>query len=176
MATPHGAGVVSLMLSLKPAMTPAQVLTALRSSARTFPTGTGSDCTVGMCGAGIADAAAALAFAVPPTPQVTGRVNLALASSGGVMTVSSTHSAGCGPAGANNGDRSGANWGNGGGWNDASVDAWPDTLQVNFSGTKTLSEIDVYTVQDAYISPQGPTAAMSFSLYGITEIEAYGAP
>jgi len=60
MAAPHVTGVVSLMLSLNPTLTPAQILSTLQSSARAFPTGTGSDCTVTTCGAGIVDASAAV--------------------------------------------------------------------------------------------------------------------
>ena len=171
MATPHVAGVVSLMLSLKPAMTPAQVLTALRSSARAFPTGTGADCTTALCGAGIVDAAAALAVAVAPTPPVTGRVNLALPSSGGVMTASSTYSAGYGPAGANNGDRKGSAWGAGGGWNDATPNVSGDWLQADFGAAKSVGEIDLYMVQDNYANPAEPTAAMTFTQFGIADFE-----
>ena len=171
MATPHVAGVVSLMLSINPAMTPAQVLTALRSSARTFPTNTGSDCTTSMCGAGIVDAAAALAVAVPAPPPVPGRVNLALASSGAVMTASSTHSAGYGPAGAHNGDRKGSAWGAGGGWNDATPNVSGDWLQADFGAARNVGEIDVYMVQDDYASPAEPTAAMTFTQYGINDFE-----
>ena len=171
MATPHVAGVVSLMLSINPAMTPAQVLTALRSSARTFPTGTGADCTTALCGAGIVDAAAALAIAVPPPPPVTGRVNLAMASSGGVMTASSTHNAGHAPPGANNGDRKGSAWGAGGGWNDNTAYVWGDWLQVDLGVAKSVGEIDVFTVQDNYTNPAEPTEAMTFTKYGITDFE-----
>jgi serine protease len=69
MAAPHVTGIASLMLSLKPTLTPAQVLSIMTSTARAFPTGTGRDCTsnlasaigvVRYCGAGIIDAAAAL--------------------------------------------------------------------------------------------------------------------
>jgi subtilisin family serine protease len=60
MAAPHVTGIVSLMLSVYPTLTPAQVLSQLQSTARTFPTGTGSDCTTATCGAGIVDAAQAL--------------------------------------------------------------------------------------------------------------------
>ena len=59
MATPHVVGIVSLMLSANPSLTPAQVVTILQGTARPFPTATGSkggDCTTFKCGAGIADA------------------------------------------------------------------------------------------------------------------------
>ena len=171
MATPHVAGVVSLMLSLNASMTPAQVLTALKSSARAFPTGTGADCTAALCGAGIVDAAAALAIAVPPTSPVIGRVNLALASSGAVMSASSSYSAGYPPVGANNGDRKGSSWGAGGGWNDGTHYAWGDWLQADFGSAKSVAEINVFSVQDSYSNPTEPTEVMTFTQYGITDFE-----
>ncbi len=79
-ATPLVAGTVGLMLSVNPAMTPAQIKTALRNSARPFPT-TGADadvaacrapdgtdqlecyCTTTTCGAGLLDAQGAVALA-----------------------------------------------------------------------------------------------------------------
>ncbi|MEI6179615.1 MAG: S8 family serine peptidase [Chloroflexales bacterium] len=57
MATPHVTGIVSLMLSANPALTPAQVLQILQTTATPFPAG--SDCS-GRCGAGIVDAGAAV--------------------------------------------------------------------------------------------------------------------
>lgn len=68
MATPHVAGVVSLMFSVKPTLTPTQVLQILQSSSRKFPTGTGRDCTTTTCGAGMLDAAAAVRAAKAVTP------------------------------------------------------------------------------------------------------------
>ena len=56
MATPHVAGVVALLYSIKPTITPAEVKTALTSTARAFPA------TCSGCGAGIVDAAAAVAY------------------------------------------------------------------------------------------------------------------
>lgn len=57
MATPHVTGVVSLMLSVNPALTPAQVLGVLQATARPFSaTGYSFRCTTSTCGAGIADA------------------------------------------------------------------------------------------------------------------------
>lgn len=58
MATPHVAGVVSLMLSINSALTPTRVLNELQANARAFPTTLGLDCTTTTCGAGIVDAAA----------------------------------------------------------------------------------------------------------------------
>lgn len=173
MSAPHVAGVVSLMLSLNANLTPAQVLTALRSSARAFPTGTGGDCTVALCGAGIVDAAAALAVALPPppAPPPTGRVNLALPSSGAVISASSSYGAAFPATGANNGDRMGTNWGAGGGWNDATADVWGDWLQADFGSARSVAEISVFTVQNAYASPVEPTEALTFTQYGITDFE-----
>lgn len=98
-------------------------------------------------------------------------VNVAAQVNGGIVTASSTHSAGFAGAGANNGDRRGLNWGSGGGWNDATRDAFGDWLQVTFNGTYSISEIDVFTVQDSYAAPSEPTLSMTFSLYGLTAFQ-----
>ena len=58
MAAPHVAGLVSLLLAERPALTPAEVLDLLQTTARDFPAG--STCTPANCGPGIADAFAAL--------------------------------------------------------------------------------------------------------------------
>ena len=101
-------------------------------------------------------------------------VNVALASNGGVATASSTYS---GPYGnfpvqsVNNGDRKGLNWGAGGGWNDDTANSYPDWVQITFNSQKSISEIDVYTLQDSYDNPIEPTQNQSFSLYGITSFD-----
>lgn len=58
MATPHVAGVVSLMFSVDPTLTVNKVLQILQSTATAFPPG--STCTTSTCGSGIVNAAAAL--------------------------------------------------------------------------------------------------------------------
>jgi serine protease len=60
MAAPHVAGVVSLILSVNPGLSPAEVKALLQSTARAFPTGTGRDCTTSLCGAGIVNAGSAV--------------------------------------------------------------------------------------------------------------------
>jgi len=96
-------------------------------------------------------------------------INVAAAASGATAVASSIANSGFGPAGAINGDRRGASWGNGGGWNDATALDFPDWLEVDFAGAKTIGEIDVFSVQDAFWAPGEPTASMTFSQYGLTD-------
>ncbi len=112
------------------------------------------------------NAAIAISGAAPPP-----RVNVALASNGGTATASSTYSSGYAASGAINGDRRGQAWGADGGWNEATPNAWPDWLEVSFNGTKTLDEVDVFSVQDNYPAPIEPTPTMTFSLYGLRTFE-----
>lgn len=82
-SAPQAAGVAALMLSLNQALTPAGIIARIKQSARAFPTentlstcpnvATSGDtagqcnCTTATCGAGILDAAAAVAAALPTT-------------------------------------------------------------------------------------------------------------
>ena len=100
-------------------------------------------------------------------------VNVAAQVNGGVATASSSYSASYPASAVNNGDRRGLNWGNGGGWNDATGGAYPDWVQINFSSAQSIGEIDVFTVQDNYAAPAVPTQAMAFSLYGITAYQVH---
>lgn len=65
MATPVVSGVAALMLSANPKLTPDQVASLLKSSARAFPAACSG------CGAGIVDAAAAVAAATGTTSTTT---------------------------------------------------------------------------------------------------------
>jgi serine protease len=75
MAAPHVAGVVSLMLSINPNLTPAQVLALIQSTATPFPAG--STCSTSNCGSGIINAAAAVQ-AAQGAPTLNQRVFLPL--------------------------------------------------------------------------------------------------
>ena len=97
MAAPHVAGIASLMLSVSPALTPAQVLATMQTTARAFPTGTVRDCTsntnqvtstVKFCGSGIIDAAAAVAAAAAAStgaPAVTTSAASSIAATGATL-------------------------------------------------------------------------------------------
>ncbi len=61
MAAPHVAGVVALMFARDPSLTPGQVLNRLKASVRPFPPGTDCAGTTNVCGAGLLDAANAVA-------------------------------------------------------------------------------------------------------------------
>lgn len=105
--------------------------------------------------------------------KVTAQINVALASNGGVASASSQVNANFPVASIINGDRRGLNWGaggggQGGGWNDGTLNAWPDWVQVVFAGPRTIDHVVVYTLQDAYNAPVEPTDTMTFAQYGVT--------
>ncbi|MFT3790518.1 MAG: discoidin domain-containing protein [Rudaea sp.] len=97
--------------------------------------------------------------------------NVALATLGATVSASSTQSSAY-PAGSIiNGDRKGAAWSNGGGWNDATMSLFPDWIQVNFNGSQTINNVVVYTLQDAIHNPIEPTDSTTFTLYGLTAFD-----
>jgi YVTN family beta-propeller protein len=112
------------------------------------------------------------AFTVGPTPT---RKNLALASNGGSATASSTDGAGFPVSSLIDGDRAGRNWGNGGGWRDATPDAYPDWVEIAFAGTKTVDTVTVYSLQDWPANAVEPTDTTTFTEFGATSftVEAW---
>ena len=99
------------------------------------------------------------------------RINVALAANGGVATASSQLTANYPPSGAINGDRKGISWGAGGGWNDGTSNTYPDWIEVAFNGSKTIDEVDVFSMQDSYTAPVEPTPTMTFTLWGLRTFE-----
>jgi hypothetical protein len=88
---------------------------------------------------------------------------------GAIAVASSVYQddAGYGPQGVINGDRKGAEWSRGGGWNDASENSWPDWLDITFPTPRVISQIDLFSLQDEYEQPQVPTREMTFTRFGI---------
>ena len=64
MAAPHVSGVVSLLFSINPVISPSAVLGILQSTAKAFPGG--STCNTSICGSGIVDAGSAVAYLIQP--------------------------------------------------------------------------------------------------------------
>jgi RHS repeat-associated protein len=95
--------------------------------------------------------------------------NFALASNGATASASSAFQ-GFGPSGVINGDRKGLGIFQDGVWSTAQS-GFPAWLEVDFNGSKTISEIDVFTEQDNYNNPSEPTEAMTFSSYGLSGYE-----
>jgi serine protease len=85
MATPHVAGVAALMLAKNPNLTPDEVESKLKSTARAFPAACSG------CGTGIVDAAAAVNAAAPaPAPAPAPTSWTFCANEGGTCSVSGT--------------------------------------------------------------------------------------
>ena len=100
-------------------------------------------------------------------PTLSACKNVALASNGGVATALSTFP-GSEPGVVIDGDRRGA--GKAGTWASATKD-FPTWIEVAFSGSKSITEINVFTKQDDLASPVEPTETTTFSKYGLTEFE-----
>jgi len=66
MASPHIAGLAALMHAVNPTLTPTQISTAIQNTARPFIPGSLCSLNPGHCGAGIADAKAAVVAVMPP--------------------------------------------------------------------------------------------------------------
>jgi hypothetical protein len=90
-----------------------------------------------------------------------------LASNGGVASASSQLSGGA-PGIAIDNIKNLATTGT---WKDATPDAYPDWLQVDFNGSKTINEIDVYAVKDDFSNAVDPTENETFNYYGVTSFE-----
>lgn len=96
--------------------------------------------------------------------------NAAWAGNGGVASASSTYTSASGysVSAVNDGDRTGRSWGNGGGWNDNTFQAFPDYVQINFASAQFIDTITVYTLQDNFANGVDPSDTMTFTRWGVT--------
>jgi RHS repeat-associated protein len=100
------------------------------------------------------------------------RMNYARGSNGGTASASSTNGPTYPASAAINRERKGSGWGEAGaGWMDGTSNSYPDWIQVSFNGSKTIDEIDVFTLQDNYSNPSEPTESMTFSQYGLVDFQ-----
>jgi hypothetical protein len=104
-------------------------------------------------------------------PRPESSINVALASNGGHASASTTLG-NFSISSINNGWPV-ISWGqDGGGWNDTSPDVTPpEWVQVEFNESKTINEIDVFTLRDDYGVLSKPTIDMTFNSYGITDYD-----
>ena len=100
--------------------------------------------------------------------------NVAAASAGAVAWASSEYGAGFAASAAINGERAGRGWGSGSGWNDATP-TFPDWLQVQFAGPRTIDRVVLYSMQDSPFDPVEPVDGMTFRNYGVQDftVEAW---
>lgn len=109
-------------------------------------------------------------FDLPCECSLPSLTNHAASANGATVVASSTYvNPGYPASSAIDGEHIGLNWGNNGGWNDGTRDAYPDSLEINFSGTKTINRIAVYTVQNNFSSPVEPTLTTPADIYGIRD-------
>src|SRR5262249_55956172 len=128
-----------------------------------------------------ADGNNAIESVTAASTAVAAETNIALASAGAVASASSTLGTGFEPssvldrrrAGATSGPRggSGATWGGGGGWADGTPGSFPDWIEIDFPTSAAISHVNVFSVQDVYFAPGEPTAAQTFTWYGLRNFE-----
>ncbi len=102
----------------------------------------------------------------PPPPPTGSKINVARAANGGRVTASSTFGSNYAASYAVDGIRKTGLWTTT--WADATAGAYPDWLQVDFSGSKTIDEIDVFSGQKN--GSIEPTATMT-STYALADFQ-----
>jgi len=164
MATPHVTGAWALLKQAAPGASVDQVLAALQQ--------TGLPITDTRAGGSVTKPRIRVDQALSiVAPAATQPVNVALQANGGVASASTMYSSGFPPGAVNDGDRKGLNPGVGGYWNDATPSTFPDWVQVTFNGPQSITEIDVFALQDNYLTPVEPTPTMTFTNYGVVDFD-----
>jgi hypothetical protein len=97
--------------------------------------------------------------------------NLALDSQA-TASASSTIGPGFPASSVIDGDRSGYGWAvSGGGWNDATRSAFPDSLTVTLARQYSIGRVTLYTLQDSFGSPVEPSPTQTCALYGVRDFD-----
>lgn len=128
----------------------------------------GSESDGSGCGVAYWNHARQAAFFLPGADRGT---NVAAASQGATVNVSSTFNARTPASSLIDGNRRGNVWGSGGGWSSLynPTPASPQWIQVNLNRNRTIREVLVTTLQDNYDAPAEPTVATTFTTYGIRD-------
>jgi RHS repeat-associated protein len=113
----------------------------------------------------------ALPYAEIVAPQSLNKSNGGAASAYTTYTPSQGAGYDANPPNANNGDRTGRVGNTINTWTSSTPNNGPDWLQIEFSGPKTIDEIDVYTLQDNLSNPIEPTESTTFTTYGLTAFQ-----
>lgn len=118
------------------------------------------------CGLAYWNQARQAAYFLPRSERGT---NVAAASQGATVSVSSTFSSGTPASSLIDGNRRGSPWASGGGWSSLynPTPTNPQWIQVNLNRSRTIREILVTTLQDNYGAPVEPTTNTAFTTYGI---------
>ena len=158
MAAPHATGVAALYLGQHGHRSPAEVRNAIVAAA-----------TPGMVGNPGPGSPNVLLYSSFGESQSEARLNVALAANGGTATASSFYNANFLPGTTINGDRIGRRFGSGGGWRDKTPGSFPDWLDVAFSGSRTIDEVAVFSLQDNPAARVEPTVNLTFSKFGVVD-------
>ena len=92
-----------------------------------------------------------------------GRTNVALAANGATAIASSTYDGAMRRAAQSTATGRGCR-GAVAAAETRDLDAWPDSLEVDFAGAKTIEEVDVFSLQDNFTAPVDRTPALTSAL------------
>lgn len=157
MATPHVAAVAALLLSVKPTLTPDDLTSLLKQSARPFPAGTYCATHAGVCGAGMLDAGAAVSAAAGnPVVRVAASVSSIAANNSITLTA-------VGGAGFGN-TVSGVQWAQTSGPATVTLASNGPDGNSNYTATLTPTTPGTYTFSVTLANSAGGTATDSTSV------------
>lgn len=97
--------------------------------------------------------------------------NVASAALGGIATASSEDTPNFPASAVNDDDATGSPWGAGGVWRDTTSAVFDDWVQVTFAEIYDIDHIEVFGVQDDYLSPSLPSWSLTSTLYGLVDFD-----